>query len=116
VARSSRRFDKDHISPGPKRKSKKTPRTVKGLVNARLCAFEFPETFQVPLDSTIRKLKPGNLVKVARNGERFWVRVDGFVGRKWHGTVVNELSLNEDLDYGDSIYFMRKHIYDVLIG
>jgi len=79
-------------------------------------AFEFPETFELPTDSQIRKIKPGDLVKVARNGERFWVRVDGYVGRKWHGTVSNDLIQNDDLDLGDSIFFAKKNIYTVMFS
>ena len=105
-------FDRDCVCPARPRKAKARPRTVKGLVNARLLAFEF-DSFEVPSDSEIRKLKPGDFVKVARNGERFWLRVDGYVGRKWHGTVSNKLVLNDDLKYGESIYFTRKNIYDL---
>lgn len=111
-----RHQDRDHRKPNPKaspKRSRETPKAIKGLVNARLMHFEFPETFEVPSDSEIKKMKPGNMVKVARKNERFWVRIDGFVGRKWHGTVLNNLFLQEDLKKGDSIYFMRKHIYDI---
>jgi len=115
VARS-RRHDRDLPKPNPKRKIRvrSEPQKVKGLVNARLLAFEFPDTFELPHDSVIKSVKPGDYVKVARNGERFWLRVDGFVGRRWHGTVDNDLVVNEDIERGDSIYFMRKNIYDVM--
>ncbi len=96
------------------RKRTGEPRTIRGLANARLLAFEFPETFEVPSDAELRAMKPGDYVKVARNGERFWVRLDGYVGRKWHGTVSNDLVLNDDLKLGDSIFFARKNIYDTL--
>ena len=114
----SNRFDRDHARPNPpKRRSRRNgkPREVKGLVNARLLAFEFPETFEVPSDATIKKLEPGDFVKLSRNNERFWVRVDGFVGRRWHGTVDNKLKNQDDLDFGDSIFFMKKNIYDTLM-
>jgi hypothetical protein len=109
-------FDRDHSRANPKKKSSRsrsTPRKIKGLVNARLLAFEFPETFVTPSDAVIKKLKPGDFVKVARNNERFWVRIDGFVGRRWHGTIDNYLINQSDIEYGDKIYFMRKNIYDV---
>lgn len=90
------------------------PRAIKGLVNARLLSLEF-DTFETPTDAQIKKLKPGDFVKVSRNGERFWIRVDGYIGRKWHGTVSNNLDpdSNPDLNLGDSIFFMRKNIYDL---
>jgi len=90
------------------------PRAVKGLVNAKLMAKEHPETFFVPSDAEIKRVKPGDFVKLARNDERFWVRVTGWVGKKWHGTVANELICNDDLPYGSSIYFTKKNIYDVM--
>ena len=112
MAKKGNSFDRDCVCPARTRKSKSRPRTVKGLVNARLLAFEF-DNFEVPPDSEIRKLKPGDLVKVTRNSERFWVRVDGYVGRKWHGTVSNKLIRNDDLKTGDAIFFTRKNIYDL---
>ena len=81
-------------------------------MNASLLAFEF-EAFEVPSAAEIKKVKPGDFVKVARNGERFWLRVDGYVGRRWHGTVSNRLRSNEDIASGDSIFFSRKNIYDL---
>jgi hypothetical protein len=106
-------FERDCVCPSKaRRKGTGEPRTIRGLVNARLLALEF-DTFEAPPDAAIKRLKPGDFVKVARNGERFWVRVDGYVGRKWHGTVSNKLILSHDLKLGDSIFFMRKNIYDL---
>lgn len=89
------------------------PKKVKGLVDASLLAFEFPETFQRPSDSELKNIKPGDFVKVARNNERFWVHVDGFVGRRIHGKIDNKLVNQPDLKMGDSIFFMKKNIYDI---
>jgi len=113
---NSRPYDRDNAKPKSKKGSNGRPRKLTGLVDARLLAFEFPETFSAPSDAEIKKIKPGDLVKVCRHGERFWVSVDGFVGRQWHGTVVNDLVFSPDLSFGDSFYFMKKHIYDVLEG
>jgi len=115
MARRGKTQDQDCARPGNCRSlvGKAVPRTIKGLVNASLLAFEFEDTFEVPSDSEIKKLKPGDFVKVARNSERFWLRVDGYVGRKWHGTVANKLGFNDDLKFGDSIYFAKKNIYDL---
>ena len=66
-----------------------------------------------PSDAAISKLKPGDYVKVARNGERFWVKVTGYIGRRWHGIVDNRLTMNDDLEPGEPIFFMKKNIYDV---
>lgn len=92
------------------------PRVVKGLVNAKAMAKAHPKTFEVPPESRLKKLKPGDFVKVARNNERFWVRLTGWVGKRWHGTVANDLILNDDLKYGESIFFTKKNIYDTLFA
>lgn len=114
MAKGGKKLDRDHGDSGEYRllKGKEMPRTVKGLVNASLLAYEY-DTFEVPPASAIKKLGPGDLVKVARNSERFWLRLDGYVGRKWHGTILNHLQNNDDLKFGESIFFARKHIYDL---
>ena len=89
----------------------RSPKDVKGLANARLLASE-GSGFVVPTEARLKSLKPGDFIKVCRNGERFWVRLNGYVARKWHGTVSNKLVLNDDIKLGDSIFFMRKNIYD----
>lgn len=92
------------------------PRAVKGLVNAKLLAKEHPKTFTVPPEARLKKLKPGDFVKVTRNNERFWVRLTGWVGKRWHGTVANDLVFNDDLKYGESIFFTKKNIYDAMFA
>jgi hypothetical protein len=105
-------LDEDHFVAGNPRARKDEPIDV-GLVNARLLALE-NEYFEQPSDSVMRKVRPGDFVKVCRHGERFWLKVTGYVGRKYHGQVANDLTRNSDLEFGDAIYFERKHIYDVL--
>lgn len=86
-------------------------RPIDGLIDARSLHYQF-ETFDIPNHSDLKKLKPGDFVKLSRNGERFWVKISGFVGRRWHGAVVNKLIRNNDLSFGERIYFMRRHIHD----
>ena len=86
---------------------------VSGLHNAKLLALEH-DTFEVPSDATLRRIKPGDFVKIARKGERFWVRLDGFIKRKLFGTVDNVLLINQDIKLGDQIFFQKKNIYDVI--
>lgn len=106
--------DRDNVSPGEVRRRNPSgdPRAIKGLVNARSLARQY-SSFEVPSDAEIKRLKPGDGVKLARNGERFWVKVTGYIGRQWHGTVDNDLIRNPDLEPGDPIFFMKKNIYDV---
>ena len=106
--------DRDYVFPEGFRRNPSThPREIEGLENAKLLALEY-DGFDRPPASAIRKLKPGDHVKVSRNRERFWVKITGFVGRQWHGVVDNTLVQNDDLKLGDSIFFMKRHIYDVL--
>lgn len=110
------RKDRDYVFPEGHRRRRNPsehPREIEGLQNAKLLALEH-DGFNTPPASAIRKLKPGDFVKVARNGERFWVKLTGYVGRKWHGEVDNVLVKNGDLKLGDPIYFMKRNIYDVL--
>lgn len=113
MAKRGNTFEMDCSCPARVRAKRTPPRKVDGLINARLLAFEHPDTFFVPRDSELKKVKPGDHVKVSRGGERFWVKVEGFEGRKWHGMIDNVLKRNYDLRAGDRIYFQRKHIYAV---
>lgn len=107
--------DRSHARPDARVRNPGTqPRAVKGLYDAKALAKAHPKTFFVPTDAQIKKLKPGDFVKIARNHERFWVRLTGWVGKKWHGTVTNDLINNDDLRYGDCVFFTKKNIYDVL--
>jgi hypothetical protein len=90
------------------------PRAVKGLADAQALAKAHPETFGVPPAANLKRIKPGDFVKVARNGERFWVKVTGFEKRRIHGVVDNDLMFNDDLPVGQGIYFQKKHIYSWL--
>lgn len=107
-------YDEDHTRPSNNAgRDRGEPINVDGLVNARALALQY-DTFETPSDASIKRVKPGDFVKLARNGERFWVRVDGYIARKWHGTIDNQLMLNEDIGYGDKIFFYKKNIYDVM--
>lgn len=108
------RKDRSHARPDAVRNPGTQPRAVKGLIDAKALAKKHPNTFFVPKDALVKKLKPGDFVKVARNNERFWLRLTGWVGKRWHGTVANHLINNDDLAHGDAIFFTKKNIYDVL--
>ena len=105
-------LEEDHVVPGNPRARKSEPMVI-DLVNARALALGH-EYFEQPSDAVIRKIRPGDFVKVCRRGERLWVRVTGFVGRRYHGQIANEPIRNLDLAFGDQIYFERKNIYDVM--
>ncbi len=86
------------------------PREIIGLTNGQVWAKRYPKTFKIPSDGWIKQIKPDDFVKIGRNGERFWVKVTGFEGRKWHGQVWNQLICNDDLPPRMPIYFYKKNI------
>lgn len=105
--------DFEHVSADPRivvRNPRGHPRGIIGLTNAQLWAKRHPKTFKIPSDRWIKKVKPGDWVKIGRNRERFWVKVGGWEGKKWHGLVWNKLIWNDDLRHGTSIYFYKKNI------
>ena len=107
------RMDSDHIAAGsPIARNAGEIRKLTKLVDARALAKKH-EWFEQPTQAEIRKIKPGQFVKVNRKGERFWIKVRGFEGRRYHGQVANVLAFNEDLMFGDHVYFERKNIYDI---
>ena len=92
------------------------------LSDAQLLATMHPETFDAPTQSEIETLIPGDLVKVCRNGERFWViltDVETGLGlpmeSRCSGTVDNELVFdeNDDLKLGQSVEFQARHVYQI---
>jgi hypothetical protein len=109
-------MDIDHVDPSrTPRRSRRPPVDVRGpaLTDAGALAKKHAE-FEVPTTADVRALSPGSWVKVARGGERFWVRMTGYVGRKYHGVVANDLDKrNADLPTKAPIFFLRKHIYCV---
>ena len=109
-------MDSDHrFAQNPKGAGgRKKPIAIDGLADAKALARAHPDTFEVPSDAVLKKIKPGDHVKLARNNERFWVYVTGFEKRRIHGTVDNDLLRNDDLPIGTAIYFQKKNIYSWL--
>jgi hypothetical protein len=107
-------MDLDHVDPtlSPRTSRRGHPSDVRSpaLTSASALAKANPD-FEVPSDAQVRALEPGSWVKVARNGERFWVKMTGYVGRKYHGIVANTLDKNADLPTDTPIFFLRRHIY-----
>jgi hypothetical protein len=82
------------------------------LVNAEEMARQYPDTFEVPSSSVLRKLHKGDLVKVSKPGERFWVEIVSRKGNTFLGRVDNPL-LFGDVGYGDHIEFHACNVYSV---
>lgn len=109
-------LDLDHPLPTvePKR-SRKHPANVRGPGFVDAAALTKHNDFEVPSAAELRAIKPGAWVKVCRNGERFWLKLTGYVGKKHHGIVANRLSRNADLPMDTPLFFMKKHIYAVRV-
>lgn len=103
-------MDLDHPFALPVKASRAHPTKVTGLLDAPAMRKRHPTTFEVPPQSELRSIAPGDIVKLSRNGERFWVTVTGYEKRRIHGQVSNELERNDDLSFGESIYFQKKNV------
>lgn len=90
-------------------------RVTSHLENASLWARKSPNTFFRPSDEELDALFPGDLVKVCRNSERFWVLLTKTDGPVLEGTVNNHLIMpaNADLPAHTPIAFRRDHIYSI---
>lgn len=107
-------MDDDYRFPTRKKSNARSrAKRVDGLVDAQAMQRKHPRTFEAPTAAKLKAIKPGDFVKVARNGERFWVRVTGFEKRRIHGVVDNKLIRNDDLPLGTKIYFQKRHIYSI---
>lgn len=103
-------MDLDHPFAMPVAPNRTHPISVEGLLDAASMRKKHPATFEVPPQKELQGIKPGDIVKVSRNGERFWVTVTGFEKRRIHGQVSNELERNHDLPFGETIFFQKKNV------
>ncbi len=85
------------------------------LINARLVAEAHPDTFSRPSAEDLTRLQPGDHVKIARHGERFWVQLTEISGDRLIGRVANDLIIEEnaDLSFRTVVCLEKDHIYDV---
>ena len=83
------------------------------FIDAQQLHKDFPGTFKVPPPEALDKLTAGDLVKIAVDSERFWVRIEGVDGEKVAGHVYSDLILTDyhGLKAQDRIEFEKRHIY-----
>ncbi|RTP86864.1 hypothetical protein EKN35_19380 [Enterobacter asburiae] len=81
------------------------------FMNAQQMARLNPETFFVHSYEELSLLKPGHLVKVCSNRERFWVLLTDVQGKRFTGEVANNLVWN-DLKVGETVKFTMTNIFD----
>ena len=85
------------------------------FIDAQQMHKDFPGTFKVPSKEVLDKLKKGDLVKIAVDSERFWIRIEIVDGDKITGNIYNDLILTQyhGLKQNDPIEFEKKHIYSI---
>lgn len=85
------------------------------FIDAQQLHKDFPETFKVPSKEDLDKLTKMDLVKIAVDSERFWVRIETVDGDKITGKVYSDLILTQyhGLKQNDDIEFEKKHIYAI---
>lgn len=87
------------------------------FMNAKEMHAMHPDTFSVPSDSEINALKPGSIVKVCCNNERFWVQLTEVdtASSQLKGVVNNELVApeNSHLSLGTEIEFKNENILSI---
>lgn len=90
-------------------------RTLSGLIDAQAMARKHPDSFDAPKMDELQNLTAGDLVKICRNSERFWVIVTDSSGGFITGLVNNHLISNR-LPVGTEIRFPDKSVFDYQKG
>ena len=89
----------------------KKPELVDGIEQNKL----HPETFWIPSEADIKKIKIGDIVKVACSGERFWTQVEEMDGENFVAKIDNDLVKSDEhgLYFDDLISFKAKNIINI---
>lgn len=73
-----------------------------------------PDTFQIPSQKELDKLKEGIYIKVGHNGERFWAEVNSIEENgSIYARVDNDLVNEHPFKCDDKILVENKHILDI---
>lgn len=83
------------------------------LVDAQAMARKHPATFEAPTPAELASIRVGGVVKICRNGERFWVLVTHRSGEAVTGEVENHLIYNDDLSVGTKVSFATRYIFAI---
>ena len=87
------------------------------LADAQTMHREHPETFDAPDAQELAAIKPGDWVKICREGERFWCKVVGAKGKYLIGAVDAPLvnSGNADINEpGKLVRFECRRVYTIM--
>ena len=85
------------------------------FIDAQKMAKENPDTFFAPSTNELNEIKEGSLVKIAVDGERFWVEVILVSNDKIVGKVGSYLIMTDEhgLNFDDKVEFEKKNIYSI---
>ncbi len=85
------------------------------FIDAQKMAKENPDTFFVPSTDELNEIKEGSLVKIAVDGERFWVEVIIVSNDRIAGKVGSYLIMTDEhgLNFDDKVAFEKKHVYSI---
>jgi hypothetical protein len=86
------------------------------LVDAQEMHRQYPDTFEAPTDHELATIRPGQFIKVCRDGERFWLAVTGASGRYLIASIANPLvtSGNARLAMGKAVRVEPRHVYSIM--
>lgn len=87
-------------------------RQLDKLTDAQKMAQRYPD-FEAPSDADLDSISPGDVVKICRNRERFWVLVHSVDGNAITGEVNNYLIMN-DMPVGTVIKFAKRHVFQTV--
>lgn len=80
-----------------------------------------PDTFEVPNEYDLSKIKENDFVKVCHNGERFWTKVkkikenkDSTFNDEVWAVIDNDLVCGQPFKCGDTIKFEKRHIFTTM--
>jgi hypothetical protein len=86
------------------------------LRDAQLLARQNPKSFKAPSLEELGRLKAGDMVKVCRYGERFWIHLQKVSEDRLDGIIANAIALEENLDIqqGRPVHCQPRHVYEIL--
>jgi len=88
---------------------------MKEFIDAVQQNEKHPGTFHIPPKDLLDEMKEGWFVKVAHNGERFWIEITSIEeSGTIFGRVDNDLVNEHPFKYDDKIMFEKRHILDVV--
>ena len=87
-------------------------RCLAGCVDAQEMHRNHRDTLSAPSNDELLDIKPGDCIKVSRNGERFWILVTSHEGDRIGGTIENKLFFSS-LGVGSPIAVRERHVFDI---